>query len=343
MLTDSCICALDIGTTKVCAILGNFHQETIIAAVSSPARGVSQGVVVNTDDLTDVIVDVITKLEEKTGIRVRDVYTNITGIHIESKNTKGKIVISEQGGGITAYDINKAINFAENIGLSLERRIIQAIVQDYTVDGQGGIANPINLYGQELEVNLHIISGSREQIEKLSNSICCAGLNIRELVPSAIASSMGVLTEEEKKSGVLMMDIGEGVIDLATFKEGVVKSVRVIPLKGLELDKLLPLTKENKSSEHFSVVITGGYTFTDQLQKRIGRIEQILSVPARIGMPHSQHSDIPNLHSPAYATTLGLIRYGFDKEKQQKMSSALFCNAFTRFASRVKKTFSTYF
>lgn len=344
------ICALDIGTAKVCAILGDLSQGTIIEAVSFAGRGVSQGAVVNIDDLTDVITDVITKLEEKTELSIKDVYVNISGAHIKSKNVKGKVVISEQGGGITAYDINKAINLAKNISLPLEKRIIHTIIHDYTLDGQGGITNPINLYGQELEVNLYIITASTQQIEKITNSINCAGLNVRGLLPSAIASGLGVLTEEEKSCGAILIDIGEGVIDLAVFKKGKVKFAEAFPLANLNLDKLLHSAKEILVNSGYTsraiapfAVITGGYTSLHTLGERIDKIEEVLGVPVRIGVPHNHHPNALELDSPAYATSLGLIQYGFAKEREQKTALTSLCNVFTKLASRAKKIFSTYF
>lgn len=344
------ICALDIGTAKVCAILGDLSQGTIIGAASSAGRGISQGAVVNIDDLTDVITGVITKLEEKTKLRIKDVYVNISGVHIESKNVKGKVVISEQGGGITAYDINKAINLAKNISLPLEKRIIHTIIQDYTLDGQGGITNPINLYGQELEVNLHIITASRQQIEKITDSISCAGLNIKELLPSAIASGLSVLTEEEKSSGAILIDIGGGVIDLAVFKGGKVQFAETFSFTGLNLDKLLRSTKEVLVNSGYAsraivpfAVITGGYTSLHALGERMDKIEEILGVSARIGAPHNHHPNALELDSPAYATSLGLIQYGFAREKEQKTALTSFCSIFTKLASWAKKILSTYF
>lgn len=342
------ICALDIGSTKVCAILADLDSKEIIVDLSSSAaRGVNQGIVVNPDDLTDVIADVVAKLEQKAEFRIKDVYTNISGFHIEGRNVKGKVVISEQGSGITAYDIDKAVNFAENFVLPLERKIIHRIVQDYAIDGQGGIANPINLYGQELEVNLYIITASTEAIEKVTNSISCAGLHARGLLLSAIASGWGVLTDEERRSGVLLMDIGGGTLDLAIFKGGMVRFARAVPVGDLNSDGLVSLIKESLENAVYSshavfshAVISGGYASNGQLPEKI---EEALGVPTRIGTPHREHPDLPQLRSPAYATGLGLIQYVINREKEQKSALKIVCTTFNKLAFWLKKTFSTYF
>ncbi len=181
------VCALDIDTSKVCALLTDLNEEKIITVASTWARGTNkQGEVTDSNDLSDAIAEVIAKLEEKSRFRIKDIYVSISGSHIESRNVRGGVIISEQGRGISKYDVEKAIDFTKNISLPLERKIVHTIIQDYIIDGQGGITNPLNLYGHKLEVNLHLVTTSREEIEKLTKAINCAGLKVKELLPSAI-------------------------------------------------------------------------------------------------------------------------------------------------------------
>lgn len=236
MKVSSLICGLDIGKTKVCAALGrvdDLGQVEILCAETSKAKGLQNGAVVDLSSITNSIGEVIERAEKRIGSRIRGVFTNLSGSHnIKGKCNRGIVTISDKGKEITRYDMEKALIAAKAVHIPLEREIVYFTPWDWVVDGQEGIRNPLGLYGSTLEVDLHIITALGSSIQNIIKCINQAGLEVMGITLSALASSLAVLTPEEKDLGVIMGDMGGDTTDISVFTKGRLRSVHVLPLGG---------------------------------------------------------------------------------------------------------------
>lgn len=236
MATESnMIIGLDIGTTKICAIIGEINpagQIDIIGMGTSPSKGVRKGVVVNIDSTVESIKKAVQEAELMAGVEIDNVYAGIAGGHIRGINSRGVIAISGKNKEITKQDIERAIDAAKAIALPSEREIIHVLPQEFIVDDQDGIKEPLGMSGVRLEVEIHIITGAVTSVQNIIKSVNRAGLEVKDVVLEQLASSEAVLTQDEKYLGIALIDIGGGSTNIALFKEGAVWHTSVLALGG---------------------------------------------------------------------------------------------------------------
>jgi len=242
------ICGVDIGTTKICVLIaevGETDQRTKIIGVGQyPSRGLRKGVVVNLERTITSIDKALAEAEMMAGVEVREVYVGIAGDHIRSINSTGVVAISRAGkkrvdesNQITEHDIQRVLDWAKGVSLPMDREILHILPQEFIVDDQAGIKDPIGMSGQRLEAHVHIVTGAITSAKNIVNCIKGAGLTVRDLVLEPLASANAVLDEDEKDLGVALVDIGGGTTDVAVFFEGGVQHTGVIGLGGENVTK----------------------------------------------------------------------------------------------------------
>ncbi len=230
---DNILVALDIGTTKVCAIAAEVTDKNklnITGIGTSPSRGLRKGVIVDIEDTVDSIKKAVHEAEKMAGIEIKNVYTGIAGSHILGFNSKGAAPIKNQE--VKVGDIAIALETARAIAIPPDREILHVIPREFIIDGQDGIKNPLGISGVRLEVLVHIITGAITSAQNIVKSINKAGLEVMDIVLQPLASSDAVLTQDERELGVALIDIGGGTTDLAIFINGAVTHTAVIGIGG---------------------------------------------------------------------------------------------------------------
>lgn len=216
------VCALDVGTTKICALIAELDPEgalRVIGAGHAPSQGLRRGVVINTKEATAAIGQAVAAAEQMAGQRMTPALLGISGSHINAISSKGAVAVGRNGRNITLEDTQRAIEQAKNIALPHNREIIHVVPRVYTVDDQKGIQEPIGMYGYRLEVDASIITGASSAVANLVACVQNNGLEIQDLVLEPLASARAVLTDDERRLGVALIDVGGGTSDLAIFLE----------------------------------------------------------------------------------------------------------------------------
>jgi cell division protein FtsA len=227
---------LDIGTTKISAIIAEVEPETrdikIVGVGISPSEGLRRGVVVNLEKTVASIARAVEEAERMAGVQVKGVYAGIAGDHIRSINSRGVIAVSRNDNEISQADVDRVVDAAKAVAIPMDREIIHVIPQEFIVDDQDGIKDPIGMSGVRLEAEVHIITGAVTSAKNICKSITRAGLKVHDLVLEPLASSHAVLGPDERDLGVVLLDIGGGTTDVAVFYEGSIRHTAIVPLGG---------------------------------------------------------------------------------------------------------------
>lgn len=229
------ITGLDIGTTKVCALIAelNDHGQIIVTGVGvSPSHGMKKGVVVDIEATARAVEDAVAKASRQAAREIDSVYVGVTGEHIASLNSSGRIAITHPDREITYSDVERVLEASRVIVLPPDRQIVHAIPRSYSIDGQNGIRHPVGMSGTRLEVQTHIVHGATTFLQNVEKCVVRAGLEVAEEVLEPIATGEAVLLPAEKELGVCLVDIGGGTSDMAVFINGEIFYSAVIPVGG---------------------------------------------------------------------------------------------------------------
>lgn len=224
---------LDIGTSKVVAIVGELTASgsvEIVGLGSHPSRGMKKGVVVNIESTVQSIQRAVEEAELMAGCRIHSVYAGIAGSHIQSMNSHGMVAIKDRE--VTYGDIERVIEAAKAVQLNGENRILHVLPQEYSIDSQEGIKEPIGMSGVRLEAKVHMVTGAINAAQNIERCVQRCGLETDDIILEQLASSYAVLTEDEKELGVCLVDIGGGTTDMAIFTDGAIRHTAVIPIAG---------------------------------------------------------------------------------------------------------------
>ncbi len=226
---------LDIGTTKICAIVGELTEDgiDIIGIGSHPSKGLRKGVVVNIETTVQSIQRAIDEAEAMAGTEITHVYTGIAGGHIKSFGGRGVVALKDRE--VKEADVARVIEQAKTVNIPVDREVIHVLPQEFIVDDQSGIKEPLGMTGARLEAKVHIVTGAVASAQNIIKCANRAGLNVADIVLQPLASSEAVLTEEEKELGVCLVDIGGGTTDIAIFQNGAIVHTAVIALGGNNL------------------------------------------------------------------------------------------------------------
>lgn len=235
MQTNRIITGLDIGTTKICAIVGKINEHgkiEVLGVGKADSFGVMRGVVANIDKTVEAIKKAVAEAEAKSEIKIQEVYVGIAGQHIKSHQHRDIITRDNVDIEINKEDINRLVENMQKLVLPPGDRIIHVLPQEFIVDHEQGIKDPIGMSGNRLEANFHIITGQIAAARNIFKCVEKAGLKVLDLILEPLASASSVLSEEEKEAGVALVDIGGGTTDIAIFQEGIIRHTSVIPLGG---------------------------------------------------------------------------------------------------------------
>jgi cell division protein FtsA len=225
--------ALDIGTSKVVAIVGEVQEDgelEVIGFGSYPSRGLKKGVVVNIESTVHSIQRAVEEAELMAGCEIQSVYTGIAGSHVRSLNSHGIVGIRDREVG--PGDVDRVIDAARAVPIPADQRILHVLPQEFIIDGQEGIRDPIGMSGVRLEARVHMVTGAASAAQNIVKCVQRCGLEVEDIVLEQLASSFSVLTEDEKELGACLVDIGGGTTDIAVFHDGAIKHTAVIPIAG---------------------------------------------------------------------------------------------------------------
>lgn len=231
----SIVVGLDIGTTKICAIIAEVNGNRavdIIGIGTSPSRGLRKGVVVNIDVTVESIRRAIAEAELMAGVRAGAAFVGIAGGHIKGLNSRGVIAISGRDHEVTPQDVERVIDAAKAVALPVDREVIHVLPQEFLIDGQAGIKEPVGMSGVRLEAEVHIVTGAVTSAQNIIKCANRAGVEVQDIVLQQLASSEATLAQEERELGVVLVDIGGGTSDLAVFVDGSIYHTAVLSLGG---------------------------------------------------------------------------------------------------------------
>jgi cell division protein FtsA len=404
MAKSELIVGLDIGTTKICAAVGELTSDgvDVVGVGSSPSTGLRKGVVVNIEQTVQSIKKAIEEAELMAGCEIRAVYAGIAGSHIKGFNTYG--VIAVKGGEVDPKDVERVIDGAKAVSIPLDREVIHILPQEYIVDDQRGIADPLGMAGVRLEVKVHIVTGAVTSAQNIVRACHRSGLDVADIVLESLASAKAVLTNEEREIGVALVDLGGGTTDLAIISSDSIKHTSVLALGGANLtndiafglrtpmvsaekikieygcaladmvdpeeklevpsvggreprelsrqvlaeiceprvEEILTLVDQElirsgyKNMVGAGVVLTGGTSLIEGIAELA---EQIFNLPTRVGYPRSVGGLRDVVNSPMYATAVGLLMFGAQKEGAGGGIRIRDDNVFNRILHKMQKWF----
>ncbi|HLJ57848.1 MAG TPA: cell division protein FtsA [Chthonomonadaceae bacterium] len=270
------VTGLDIGTTKVCALIAEVSESgepTLIGAGSSVSRGLRRGVVVDIESTTRAIEEAVTKAATQANREVDSVYVGVTGDHIASLNSSGIVPITRPDREITREDVERVNEQARVIVLPPDRQILHAIPRAYSVDGQGGVRQPVGMSGTRLEVQTHIVHGAVTFLQNVEKCVVKAGLEVADAVLEPIASGEAVLLPTERELGVCLVDIGGGTSDIAVFYGGEIYYSAVVPVGGNHITNDIAEGLKVGQPEAERLKVQHGSALTDMVQE-----DEVISV-----------------------------------------------------------------
>ncbi len=250
------IVGLDIGTSKVVSIVGELGPDgdiEIIGIGSHPSRGLKKGVVVNIESTVQSIQRAIEEAELMAGCQIQAVYAGIAGSHVKSLNSHGIVAIKEREVG--PGEVERVIDAAKAVAIPADQRILHVLPQEFIIDDQEGIKEPIGMSGVRLEAKVHLVTGAVSAAQNIIKCVRRCGLDVDDIILEQLASSYAVLTEDEKELGVCLVDIGGGTTDIAVFTEGSIRHTAVIPIAGDQVtnDIAVALRTPTQNAEEIKV------------------------------------------------------------------------------------------
>ncbi len=277
--SEDIIAGLDIGTTKICCIIGEVRDEKeidIIGIGSHPSRGLRKGVVVNIESTVESIKNAVEEAELMAGCEIDSVYVGIAGGHIKGFNSHGVIAVKNKE--VAQPDIDRVLDAAQAVAIPPDREVIHIIPQEFILDEQEGIREPIGMTGVRLEAKVHIVTGAVTSAQNIIRSVNKAGLDVKDIVLEQLASSDAVLDRDEKELGVAMVDIGGGTSDLAIFFEEGIKHTSVLAIGGNHLTNDIAIGLRTPQVEAEKIKKTYGCAMTALVKK-----DETIEVPSTGG------------------------------------------------------------
>jgi cell division protein FtsA len=254
--TKNLIVGLDIGTSKIVATVAEITPEgrmEIIGLGQCPSRGLKKGVVVNIESTVTAIQRALEEAELMADCKIRDVITGIAGSHIKSFNSHGMVAIKDKE--VTQADVERVIETAKAVNIPMDQQILHVLTQEFIIDGQEDVREPLGMSGIRLEVKVHIVTGAVSAAQNIMKCIRRCGLETRDLILQPLASAIAVLSEDEKDLGVCLIDIGGGTTDIAVFIQGAIRHTAVIPIAGDQItnDIAMALRTPTKDAEDIKI------------------------------------------------------------------------------------------
>jgi len=296
---------LDIGTSKVVAIVGevNDSQVEIIGIGQHPSRGLKKGVIVNIDSTVHSIQRAVEEAELMSGCEIHSVYAGIAGSHIRSLNSHGIVAIRDRE--VTQDDMDRVIDAARAVPIPSDQKIIRVIPQEFAIDSQEGVREPIGMFGVRLEAKVHIVTGALSAAQNIIKCVRMCGLEVDDLILEQLASSASVLTDDEKDLGVCLVDIGGGTTDIAIFTHGAIRHTAVIPIAGDQVtnDIAVALRTPTQYAEDIKIKYACALT-------KLANAEEMIEVPSVGSRPPRllARQTLADVVEPRYEELFSLVR-----------------------------------
>ncbi len=248
--------ALDIGTSKIVTLVAEVTPEdtlNLIGMGSHPSRGLKKGVVVNIESTVNAIQRSLEEAELMADAKIKEVITGIAGSHIKSFNSHGMVAIKDKE--VQQYDIDRVIETARAVNIPMEQQVLHILEQEFIIDGQGGVRQPLGMSGMRLEVKVHIVTGAVSAAQNIMKCVRRCGLEVKDLMLQPLASADAVLLDDERDLGVCLVDIGGGTTDIAVFTDGAIKHTAVIPIAGDQVtnDIAMALRTPTRDAEELKI------------------------------------------------------------------------------------------
>ncbi|AJP47649.1 cell division protein FtsA [Rugosibacter aromaticivorans] len=280
------IVGLDIGTSKIVAIVGEVDGEgrlSVLGMGMQESTGIKRGMVINIEATVNSISKAIAEVEMMVGCKVREVYTGIAGSHIKSKDSSGMAVVREKE--VTPFDVERAIEAANATPISADDQILHTLVQEFIVDGQDGVKEPIGMDARRLDVRVHLVTGAVTAVQNIVKCVHRCGLEVVDLVLQPLASGYAVLTDDEKDVGVCLVDIGGGTTDIAVFVQGAIRHTAVIPIAGDQVTNDIAIALRTSTQDAEDIKMRFGVAL-----QQLASAEEMIEVPGVGDRPGSQLS-----------------------------------------------------
>jgi cell division protein FtsA len=288
------ITAIDVGTTKICTIVGTLDSGggiQVLGVGLVPSKGLHKGMVVNVDEAKVSIADSIRRAEQASGVRIESAYVGVTGRHIHSTNSHGVVAIPRNDRLVKSDDLRRVLDSAQGINIPDDRKILHAIPRHYNLDNQERVKNPVGMHGFRLDVETHIVTAAVASVQNLVKCIRSVGVEIADLILEPLASGESVLTTEEKELGVILADIGGGTTDIAVFKDGSIYHTSVIPVAGYQF------------TSDLSIGLGLPFDIAEAMKKKYGNVS-----PELITKNDDSTLNIENGHSVSYRDLCGILK-----------------------------------
>jgi len=273
---EDLIVGLDIGTSKICAVVGETRPDgrvDIVGMGSHPSIGLRKGMVINIENTVDSIKEAIEEAETMAGCEIGSVYAGIAGGHIKGFNSHGIIALKNKE--VTKKDIERVIDAARAVAIPMDREVIHTLPQEFIVDDQAGITDPLGMSGVRLEVKIHIVTGAVTSAQNIIKCANRAGLDVYDIILESLASSEAVLSDEERNLGAALIDFGGGTTDLAVFSQGSIKHTSVLTLGGDNLTNDIAIGIRTPFKEAEKIKIKYGCGITSLIGK-----DETIEVPS---------------------------------------------------------------
>jgi len=271
------IVGLDIGTSKIVAVVAEVlpdGRHEVIGLGQHESKGLKKGVVVNIEATVESIQRALEEAELMADCQIRNVWTGIAGAHIRSFNSSGMVAIKDKE--VTAADVSRVIETARAVNIPTDQQLLHTVRQEFIVDSQEGVREPIGMNGIRLEVRVHIVTGAVSAVQNILKCVRRCGLEVVDLILQPMASADAVLTLDEKELGVVLVDIGGGTTDVAIFTEGAIRHTAVIPIAGDQITNDIAMALRTPTAE------------AEEIKVRYGVAKQVLADPG-------ESFDVPGL------------------------------------------------
>ena len=293
------LASIDVGTTKVCTTIAEVDGGDVIRVAGvgiTPSHGLHKGLVVNINDAKESIRESVHRAEQASGYKVESAYVGVTGRHVASLNNRGVVAITRNDRLVRPDDLKRVLQNAQNVKVPSDRKLLHVIPRNYAVDGQIGVKNPVGMHGFRLDVETHVITAAVASVQNLAKCIRGIGVDIEDLILEPLASSEAILTDDEKQTGVVLADIGDGTTDIAVFKDGSIWHTAILPVAGYQLTR--------------DVAIGLGLPFevAEEMKKRYGSV-----MPVYEGKAESNNAMAEDGHGASYQDLCDIIRARVDE------------------------------
>ena len=300
------IVALDIGTSKVCVLVGEINDRghvEIIGKGTSPMKGTRRGNIINLDQAIDAVKKAVDEAEVMAGLQIESVYVGVAGDHIRSVNSRGVVSVMGKHKEIAREDIDRVIEATKSINVPAELELLHVIPREFVVDGQEGIHDPLGMTAARLEAQVHIVTGARTHNQNILTCVNKAGIAVQEIVLEQLAAAESVLTQDEREMGVLLMDIGAGTTDYAVFLEGNVVHTNVLPVgaghftSDISVVLRTPMEDAERIKKRYGCALSSLVTSDDPLEVPTvgGRAPKIVSKQELTGIIEPRAAEIAKL------------------------------------------------